>query len=383
MMPESLRPETTEALCDVITAAADGRTNLRVAAGGSKDPIGRPTPGVPILDMRAFRGVVDYDPPELVLTVRAGTPLADVEALVAAEGQMLAFDPWDHGRLLGGSPGAATIGGVVAAGVSGPQRLSCGAARDHLLGFEAVSGRGEVFKAGAKVVKNVTGFDLSKLIAGSWGRLVAVTQLSLKVIPKPPARVTLVQRGLDPEAAIAAMSRALGSPAGVAAAAHLPIWQGGPTTSFRLDGFPESVAARIDTLSAAVSDAGPLETLAEESGASLWEDVREAAPLPNDRPLWRIVVGPGKAPAVVAALEEAEWLFDWGGGLVWAATTAAADRVRAAAAAAGGHAALIRADAAARESIPAFHPPSPGVAALETGIRRAFDPAGVFESGRF
>jgi glycolate dehydrogenase FAD-binding subunit len=382
-MTKPLRPETAGELCEVIAAAADDRAKLRLRAGGSKDAIGMPTPGVPILDMRGFRGVVDYDPAELVLTVRPATPLADVEALVTAEDQMLAFDPWDHGRLLGAAQGAATIGGVVAAGVSGPQRVAFGAARDHLLGFEAVSGRGEAFKAGSKVVKNVTGFDLSKLIAGSWGRLVALTQLTLRVVPKPQTRVTLLQRGLDPEAAIAVMARALGSAAGVAATAHLPAWHGGPATLFRLDGFQESVTARADTLRNVIAGTGPLDTLAEDAGATLWNDIRDAAVLPVDRPLWRIVVAPGKAAAVVAALEPAEWIFDWGGGLVWAVTAADADFVRTAAAAAGGHAALIRADAQTRAVIPALHPPSPGVSALEASVRRAFDPAGVFENGRF
>jgi len=381
-MAESLRPDTTQQLCDAIAAAAAGQTKLRLRAGGSKDAIGSPTPGVPVLDMRGFHGVVDYDPAELVLTVKFGTPLAEVEALLANEAQMLAFDPFDHGRLLGGSRGAATIGGVVAAGVSGPQRLSCGAARDHLLGFEAVSGGGEAFKAGSRVVKNVTGFDLSKVVAGSWGRLIALTQLTLRVVPRPPSRVTLVRRGLDPDAAVAAMARALGSPAGVAAAAHLPAWQGSPATLFRLDGFPESVTARADTLGKVIG-AGPLDSLRDDAGDALWDDIRDAVLLPLDRPLWRIVVAPGKATAVVAALDAVDWMFDWGGGLVWAVTAAGADAVRAAADAAGGHATLVRADAETRTAIPAFHPPLPGVADLEASVRRAFDPAGVFDNGRF
>ena len=231
-MAEPLRPADIGELCAIV---AGGRP-LRLRGGGSKDAIGRETDAA-VVDMRGFAGVVDYDPPELVLTVRAGTPLAEVQALVAGEGQMLAFDPFDHAAILGGAP-RATIGGVIAAGVSGPARLSRGAARDHLLGFTAVSGRGEKFVAGAKVVKNVTGYDLPKLITGSWGRLAAITELTLKVLPAPQTQRTLVARGLDPAAAVAAMARAMGSAAEVSAAAHLPAWQGGPVTALRLDGFP-------------------------------------------------------------------------------------------------------------------------------------------------
>ncbi len=382
-MSTVLTPATTEELCEVVAEAARRGNELRVRGGGSKDSIGAPTPEVPILDMRGFSGIVDYDPPELVLTARAGTRLAEIRDAVTGEGQMLGFDPWDHGPLFGAPPGAATIGGVVAAGVAGPQRLSLGGARDHLLGFEAVSGTGEAFKAGAKVVKNVTGFDLSKLVAGSWGRLVALTQVTLKVVPLPPARETAVLRGLDPATAVAAMTRAVGSPAGVSAAAHLPNLEGRPATLFRLDGFPESVAARRKQLAAVLAELGPAEVLNDDTGEALWEQVRTASPLPADRPLWRIVVPASKAPGMVGALGDAEWLLDWAGGLVWAAGSTEPGVLRAAAEAAGGHATLVRADAALRARVPALHPPEPGVAALETSICRAFDPHRVFDCGRF
>jgi len=382
-MSTVLTPATTEELCEVVAEAARRGNELRVRGGGSKDSIGAPTPEVPILDMRGFSGIVDYDPPELVLTARAGTRLAEIRDAITGEGQMLGFDPWDHGPLFGAPPGAATIGGVVAAGVAGPQRLSLGGARDHLLGFEAVSGTGEAFKAGAKVVKNVTGFDLSKLVAGSWGRLVALTQVTLKVVPLPPARETAVLRGLDPATAVAAMTRAVGSPAGVSAAAHLPNLEGRPATLFRLDGFPESVAARRKQLAAVLAELGPAEVLNDDTGEALWEQVRTASPLPADRPLWRIVVPASKAPGMVGALGDAEWLLDWAGGLVWAAGSTEPGVLRAAAEAAGGHATLVRADAALRARVPALHPPEPGVAALETSICRAFDPHRVFDCGRF
>lgn len=383
MMPDALRPITTDELCEVIRAAHREGARLRLCGGGSKDAIGAPTPRVSTVDMRGFRGVVAYDPPELVMTAKAGTALSEIEAMVAAEGQMLAFDPFDHGPMFGNAPGAATIGGVVVAGVAGPRRLSCGGARDHLLGFEGVSGNGEAFKAGSRVVKNVTGFDLPKLIAGSWGRLAAVTQVTLKVLPRQPSHVTLLLDGLEAEAAVAAMARALGSPAGIAAAAHLPDWQGAPATLFRLDGIDESIAARTKSLATVVADAGRTRTLDDETSASLWDAIRTAAALPVERPLWRIVVAPRKAPAVVGMLGDERWILDWAGGLIWAASSIEATGIRAAAEAAGGHATLIRGDAGLRARVPALHPPAPGVAALEASIRRAFDHGQVFDCGRF
>jgi len=362
-----LRPANIEELCEIV--AAGGK--LRLRGGGSKDAIGAPTPEATIVDMRGFAGVVDYDPPELVLTVGAGTPLTEVQALVAAEGQMLAFDPFDHGALLGGNAGEATIGGVIAAGVSGPGRLSGGAARDHLLGFTAVSGRGERFVAGAKVVKNVTGYDLSKLVTGSWGRLAALTEVTLKVLPAPRERRTLVVRGLDPVAAVARMGEAMGSAAEVSAAAHLPDWQGAALTALRLDGFPPSIAARAAMLP---------DFTAIPDGDALWEAVRFASPLPAGRPLWRVIVAPSRAPDVVAALPGADWLFDWAGGLIWLASET---DPRAVAEAAGGHATLVRASEAMRVEVPALHPQPAALAALEARMRRAFDPDGLFETGRF
>lgn len=366
-----LRPTSIDELCEVVA----GGGKLRLRGGGSKDAVGAPCEAQ-LVDMRGFAGVVDYDPPELVLTARAGTPLAEVEALLAGEGQMLAFDPFDHGAMLGGSRGSATIGGVIAAGVAGPARLSRGGARDHLLGFTAVSGRGERFVAGAKVVKNVTGYDLSKLIAGSWGRLAAVTELTLKVLPRPVARRTLVVRGLDARSAVTAMAAAMGSPAEVSAAAHLPDWRGEAVTAVRLDGFPASIAARAAMLAGFTA-------LDEAEGDALWGAVRHVAPLGADRPLWRLIVAAGRAPEVIAAFPDADWLLDWAGGLVWLASDADPAAIRTAAAGAGGHATLLRADAATRAAVPMLHPQPAPLAALEARVRRAFDPNGVFETGRF
>lgn len=379
------RPANAGDVADAIADGARSGTPLEIRGGGSKADVGAPR-NAAILDMRGLAGVIDYDPAELVLTVGAGTPLAEIEALVAAEGQMLAFEPFDHGPIFGRPAGDATIGGVVAAGVAGSQRLAMGGARDHLLGFEAVSGRGERFVAGGKVVKNVTGYDLPKLMAGSWGRLAALTEITLKVLPGARTRETRLIAGLMPQEAQAAMALAMRSRAEVSAAAYCPAGADRPSlTAFRIQGFGPSVSARCATIEALLRGHGAVERPDEAAADSFWADIRTLAPLGRDLPLWRINVPPSGGCAVVAALEPlgARWLFDWAGGLVWVALEGHAGHVREAAANAAGHAMLVRAPEAMRAVVPPFHPPAKGVAALEARVRRAFDPAGVFETRRF
>lgn len=386
----TLSPTTSEALCAAIAEAASKHARLEIRGGGSKADIGSPWGGareVDILDMRKFAGIVDYDPPELVLTVGAGTPLAEIETLVAAKDQMLAFEPWDHAPVFGRAAGAATIGGVIAAGVAGPQRLSMGSARDHLLGFEAVSGRGEKFVAGAKVVKNVTGYDLPKLIAGSWGRLVALTQVTLKVLPRPRVQATLVIENQTPQQAHAAMAQAMGSHNEIAAAAYLPaaVNNGRAVTLLRLQGFAPSVDARCGFLPQLLKEHGDARRLPDAAATQIWDSIRTVKPLAGSSPLWRVNVPPSGGCAVVAALEPlgARWFFDWAGGLVWLTFDGDAALVRTAAEKAGGHAMLVRGPEGLRARVPAQHPRSKGVDALEARVRRAFDPAGVFETSRF
>ena len=378
--------QTADDLIDLIADATRAGQRLAIRGGGSKSGIGAPTPEAILLDMRGFSGVIDYDSAELVLTAGAATPLAEIEILVAQRNQMLAFDPFDHGPIFGTTPGAATLGGILAAGVAGSQRVTHGGARDHLLGFEAVSGQGERFVAGAKVVKNVTGFDLPKLAAGSWGRLFAMTQVTLKVLPAPRTRLTKQVKGLDFAEAQRAMSAALGSQADVAAAAYLPAHGGVPATAaVRIQGFGPSVVARAAMLDTLLGRFGTVHTPSEEEADEIWGELRLLARLGSARPLWRINVAPSRSPAVVAALaaQGAEWLCDWGGGLIWATVEGEPDLLRALVAEAGGHATLVRAPEAMRCAVPALHPQPRGVVSLEARIRRAFDPAGVFETGRF
>jgi glycolate oxidase FAD binding subunit len=373
------KPANVDQLIDLIATASAEGGKLELRGGGSKAAIGADRQAE-IVDMRGFNGVIDYDPPELVLTVGAGTPLAEVQALVEGKGQMLAFEPFGHG--------GATIGGVVAAGIAGPGRLTAGSARDHLLGFTAVSGRAERFVGGGKVVKNVTGYDLPKLVAASWGRLVAVTELTLKVLPRPRVTSTMAIEGLDHHQAQAAMAAAMGSAAEVGAAAHLPASAARPAlTLFRIAGFAPSVAARLAVLPGIVGDHGKALVLPEDQAREHWTAIRDAAPLADAATLWRVNLPPTGGPGLIDQLapQGARWLFDWAGGLVWLGFDGDGDSalVRRAAEAAGGHAMLVRAPDAVRDAVPFQHPRSPGVMALEARVRRAFDPAGVFETGRF
>jgi glycolate oxidase FAD binding subunit len=368
---EVLHPSDARDLQDIVANAAATGQKLELCGGGTRAGFGAPRDATQV-SLRGLAGVVDYDPAELVLTVRPGTPLADVQALVASEGQMLAFEPW-------GDAGA-TIGGTVAAGVAGSRRVTAGSARDHLLGFSAVSGRGESFVAGAKVVKNVTGYDLPKLMAGSWGRIGAMTELTLKVLPRPRMVVTLMTQGLSPHAAHAAMACALGSNADVSAAAHLA--RG--VTLLRVAGFAPSVTARCTALPGLLRDHCMVEPLSDADAEPLWAEAMTGAKLAGSV-RWRVHLPPRQAPALIDMLAPLgiDWAMDWGGGQIWIALDSAGTEVRDAAAALGGEAALVLASADMRSKVPAFHPRPSGVSALEQRVRRAFDPKGVFATSRF
>ena len=380
-----IRPADAADLRDLVgDARACGRL-IEVRGGGSKRDIGSPDRETAIVDMGAFTGIVDYEPSELVLTVRPATPLSQVDELLSEHRQMLAFEPWDHGPLFGRPAGAATIGGVVAAGVAGPRRVSVGGARDHLLGFAAVSGRGEAFKGGGKVVKNVTGFDIAKVIAGSWGQLAIMTELSVKVVPRPRATTTVALTGLTGQAAIAAMSKALGSRCAPVAAAHLPAAFGRQAvTGIRLEGFRESVDLRAMQLREVLDDFAEALPLEGAEGEDMWIAIREIRQLAGAETLWRAHIAPSRAAPLADALEQlgAEWFFDWAGALVWIGAPAGAD-VGATVAGLGGHAMLVRATLAVRQATPVRRPEAPAVAALSARVKQAFDPAAVLDPHRF
>ena len=381
---ETLRPESPEMLREIVARAARDGVAIEAMGGGTKRDVGRPNRGNTLVDISAMKGVVDYEPTELVLTVRPGTPLVEIETLLGERGQMLAFEPWDHGAIFGRKSGA-TIGGIVAAGIAGPRRVSAGGARDHLLGFEAVSGRGEIFKGGGKVVKNVTGYDMPKIIAGSWGQLAIMTELTLKVLPKPRSVVTIWIRGLSTESAVDAMAHAMGSPCAVAAAAHTPKTADNPsTTAFRLEGITESVLARIEELGSVLAIHGDCTAMTPEGSTKFWRDVAAGDALAESEALWRAHVAPSRAGALTTALQAfgARYILDWAGAALWIG--APSDRpIRSVVNAAGGHAMLIRAPAESRYSIPIREPEVPAVAALSARVKKAFDPAGILDPRRF
>lgn len=383
-----LRPNGTDELVEAIGQAAARGQRLEVRGGGTKSAIGRPGRGTTLLQIEGFGAVIDYDGPELVLTAGASTPLAEIETLLAQNNQMLAFEPFDHAVLFGLAP-AATIGGVVAAGVSGSRRLTAGAVRDHFLGLRGVSGRGEAFMGGAKVVKNVTGYDLPKLLANSWGQLAVMTEVTLKVLPRPQTVQTVVLSGLNERQACLVMGQALGSQADVAAAAHLPadINGGLAVTALRLEGFEPSVKARVQMVLEQFGTTAPCDVLPTEASGLLWEQVQHVKPLQGEGALWRINVPPMAGAEVIEQLKPAgaRCLLDWAGGLVWALLpiTDSGQAVRDVASALGGHAMLIRAPEALRLSIPTQQPLAPGVAALTQRVKQGFDPAAILDPERF
>jgi glycolate oxidase FAD binding subunit len=403
-MAESLKPRDATEVEFVVRAALAEEKTLEVVGHGTKRAIGRAAQWDATLDVSGLSGVTLYEPEELVLSAKAGTPLAEIEALVAASKQELAFEPMDYGPLLGEPAAAATIGGALAANLSGPRRIKAGAARDHFLGVSAVSGRGEVFKSGGRVVKNVTGYDLCKVIAGSWGTLAVMTDVTIKSLPRAETEATVLVLNLDDAAAGKAMTAAMGSYGDVSAAAHLAAMAAqriaatasarAAVTAFRLEGVAPSVAQRKTVLEKVVAPFGSLAGLDEEASRTFWRGVRDVLPFAAGGPsgardLWRISTAPSQGPGIGRALASkggAEILYDWAGGLVWAALPAADDShaplVRATMAAAGGHATLIRAPAAVRAAVDVFTPEPAPVAALTERIRKSFDPQGILNPGR-
>jgi glycolate oxidase FAD binding subunit len=389
VLDRALAPADEAELAAMVAEAFAGRRTLEVVGGGTRRGLGRPVGADATLSAARLSRVALYEPASLTLVVGAGARMADIDAMLAAEGQRLPFEPMDH-RALYGSDGAPTIGGVVAGNLSGPRRVQVGACRDALLGVRFVDGRGTVVKNGGRVMKNVTGYDLVKLMAGSWGTLGVLTEVAFKLLPIPEAAATVILEGLDDATALTALRAALGSPFDVSGAAHLP---GAPAlTLVRVEGFAASVAYRADRLRALLARHGAASVETDRDAvAARWAAVRDAAALAA-RPgaVWRLSVKPTEAAGLVARLT-AEGVaqgaaYDWGGGLVWLLTAetgdAGAAAVRREARAAGGHATLVRAPDAVRLATPPFHPEPAAVAALSEGVRARFDPARILNPGR-
>ncbi len=392
-MAPALTPESEDEAAVMVAEALAAQRSLRISGSDTRSGLGRPVQSTGELSATSLSGVHFYEPAELVIGAGAGTPVREVEAVLAESGQMLAFEPMDH-RPLYRTSGEPTMGGIAAVNASGPRRIRVGAARDALLGVRFVNGSGEIIKSGGRVMKNVTGLDLVKLLCGSHGTLGFLTEVVFKVLPKPERSATLAVAGLNDADAVTVMAAALGSPFEPTGAAHLPAGIDGDAarTLIRIEGFSESVSYRVAALRQLLSRHGAGDAIGVDESADVWAKIRDAAFLaePSDRAIWRISTVAGKAPAVTAAiaaaLPDARWFYDWGGGLIWlsvdAANDAGAAAIRSVLAPETGHATLIRAPDAIRSAVPVFQPLAGPAMALTAGVKRSIDRDGVFGRGR-
>jgi glycolate oxidase FAD binding subunit len=389
-------PLSEEAAARLVQVAALSRSSLAIRGGGTRSLSAAPD-GADILSTRGLAGIVAYNPAEMTMTARAGTPLEVVEAALAEKRQMLAFEPCDLRGALGSS-GIPTIGGVFATNASGPRRFVAGAARDSLLGVRFVNGKGEVVKAGGRVMKNVTGLDLAKVLAGSHGSLALMTEVTFRLLPVPETAVTIVVSNLNDAEAVAAMATAMSMSVEVSGAAHLPesvrgrvaggALPDGAATVLRLEGLAASVAVRAEKLAAAMARFGAVVCLDADLTARLWREIRDAAPYADgtSRPLWRVSVAPTAGHQLAAALRletGVDAYYDWQGGLVWLRMEAdpeAALLRRYVKAIGGGHATLLRARPEVMAATETFEPQADAVAALSARVKASFDPAGLYVS---
>ena len=387
----SLAPASEEELAAAVAEAARGGQPLAVEGNGTKRAMLRPVQAARTLSTRNLSGITLYKPQELILSARAGTPLPEIEAALAEKGQHLIAEPPDPVPLFGADR-PATLGGVVAANLSGPRRVTGGAMRDHVMGIRAVTGSGEVFRSGGRVLKNVTGLDLAKLLTGSHGTLGVLTEITLKVLPAPERTATVAVRVPDLAGGVRALSAGLGSPYGVSGAALLPEdgAGGGPLALLRVEDFAESVAYRAGRLRDELGAMGEAGLLEDAESRALWHRVRDAEPLgaePGDA-VWRVSVRPSAGPAVARVVRVAglrRLLLDWGGGLVWIAgpaTAEAHEAVAAAARAEGGAFTLFRAPDSLRAAVAVLPEEPAPLAAIGRRVKAVLDPAGVLNPGR-
>ncbi len=368
-----MTPDSEAAVADIIRAATgpiciEGGNTRGCAVQGEK------------LSLSKLSGITIYEPGALTLVAKAGTPLKEIEKTLAGERQRLAFEPHDLTGLLG-THGHSTIGGVIATNASGPRRIQGGAARDYALGVRFVDGAGHITKNGGRVMKNVTGYDLVKLMCGAHGTLGVLTEVSLKVLPVPETQGTLMLRNIDKAAAVGAMSAALGSPYEITGAAHCAEVMGdGPVTALRVEGFEASVAYRIEQLKSLLRHTGAeMQVASQELSEWFWtgaRDVLRYADKAGD--VWRISCKPSDAPALTDAAKPEACYYDWGGALMWMRVPAGTD-LRARLGSYDGHAILVRGTASA--DLPRFQPESAGVAQLSAGLRHRFDPKAMLNQG--
>jgi glycolate oxidase FAD binding subunit len=378
-----------------VNQALLSNTTLEIVGTRARRGFGAPVEAQAVIDLSALNGIVDYQPEELVITLGPGTLMSELQALLLTRRQMLAFEPPDFGSLWGLPPGLGSIGGCAMVGRGGARRISAGAPRDHCLGVKGVNGFGEAFGAGGRVVKNVTGFDLPKLVVGSFGTLCALTQITLKVMPMPEDSATIVLAGLSDAEALRVMSDALSSTAQVSSAAHLPgdvAGAGGSVTLLRLEGMAPSVAARRAHLTRMFQAIAPLSVLDRDESQAIWSKISNAGFFAADlnTVVWKLSVPPSAGAALGRTLSDelhGRCYFDWGGGGVWlelptapdAHAAVVRDRLRASV---GGHATLMRAADAVRAAVSPLQPLSPEELRVTRAVKAQFDPHGLLNPGR-
>ncbi|MBY0226650.1 MAG: FAD-binding protein [Hyphomicrobium sp.] len=401
-MSEILKPAADWELKSILAQLGEQNLPVEIVGAGTKRAIGHPVMAAAVITTASLRGISLYEPTELVMSARAGTPVSQVEAELASRGQMLPFEPLDYGPALASRPGLQTIGAVFATNNSGSRRITVGSARDHLIGVRGVNGRAEIFKSGGRVMKNVTGYDVARGLTGSWGTLAVLTEVTFKVAPLPDDVATIVYSGLPEDLAIELMSLAMGTPYEVSGTVHLtpahaariatPPLAGETTslTALRVENFMKSVRYRKGRLIETLKAYGQPVELDLEASLGFWGEIRRMAFAPaSDAILWRVSTSPRKAAELVATLRRhmpVEATYDWSGGLVWleipdCADAGAAD-IRRAVAIAGGHSTLIRAREAVRREVEVFQPQAPAIEKLSRGLKRAFDPRGLLNPGR-
>lgn len=371
-------PDTQDGALDIVRGSIADRRSLRIIGGGTKSVLGREVEANEEVSVSRLTGITLYEPAELVMSARVGTPLAEIEQTLQARGQMMAFEPPDWRAVLH-ADGVPTIGGVFAVNASGSRRVASGAARDHLLGVTFVNGRGELHRAGGRVMKNVTGLDVTKLVCGAYGTLGLMTEVTFKVLPRPGFEQTLVLDEADAASAVDLMTRAMGSPFDVSGAA----WRDDQVL-LRIEGFAESVRYRIGSLAGLLRREGDI--LEGEESSATWRGVRtlEALDAAADFEIWRVSVAPSKASAVFPMLPpDGTLLLDWSGGLIWVATRQPLEgHLRPAIEQLGGHATLFRASADRRRAVAPFHPLTPSTQRLTQGLKASLDPSGLFNPGK-
>ena len=403
-MTSILYPSSHTEVREATEWALSTSTPMAIVGSGSKIALGRSTNLDITLNLSGLTGVKNYEPSELILTARPGTALKDLTTQLSEHGQELAFEPPDYGAFFGKESNTATLGGAIACNLSGPRRIRAGAARDHFLGMEAINGRGEFFKAGGKVVKNVTGYDLCKLIAGSYGTLALLTEATVKVLPKAEKIRTVLVSALTHKTALSVFQKILSGPNEPSGLAHLPADiakrskvdlvsnTGLPVTAIRIEGPTPSVIQRTKDLMAALAEYGDVEELHAHRSRMLWKEIGDLSPFVENQTstIWRIIVPPSQAGLVIDNLSdmfEIAWYFDWAGGLIWVESDDGyADNVhtgiRNCVAKVSGQSTLIRGSSTLRASVEVFEPLPKPIFQLNYRVKQAFDPNAIFNPAR-